>query len=138
MINGPYQQLIGHRSVLGKTVREAVPEAEGQGFIALLDGVYQTGETFVGRGTPIELARTPAHPLELRYLDFVYQARREPDGNISGVIALGVDVTESRRSEQLLLQSEKLNAVGVWLVRSLMKSTTRWKRSRTCFTLLNR
>jgi PAS domain-containing protein len=49
MMNGPYQQLIGHRSLLGKSVREAVPEAEGQGFLKLLDGVYHTGKPYVGR-----------------------------------------------------------------------------------------
>jgi signal transduction histidine kinase len=112
MVNGSYIQLIGHRSVLGKSVREAVPEAEGQGFIKLLDGVFHTGTPFVGRATPIHLARTPDHPPELRYLDFVYQPKREPDGSVSGVIVLGVDVTDAKRSEQILLQSEKLNAVG--------------------------
>lgn len=112
MINSPYQQLIGHRSVLGKSVREAVPEAEGQNFLKLLDGVYHTGKAYVGRGIPVQLARTPDQPLELRYLDFVYQPKREPDGSVSGVIVLGVDVTDAKRSEQILLQSEKLNAVG--------------------------
>ena len=112
MINKSYQQLIGNRSVVGKALREAIPEAEEQGFIALLDGVYQTGKPFVGRGTPLHIARTSDHPQELRYLDFVYQPKREPDGSISGVIVLGVDVTEAKRSEQILLQSEKLNAVG--------------------------
>jgi signal transduction histidine kinase len=112
MVNGPYVQLIGHRSVLGKSLREAVPEAEEQGFLKLLDGVYRTGEAYVGRGIPIQLARLPDHPLERRYLDFVYQPKREPDGSVSGIIVLGVDVTDARRSEQILLQSEKLNAVG--------------------------
>jgi signal transduction histidine kinase len=112
MVNRPYEQLIGHRNVLGRTLREAVPEAEEQGFLALLNEVYQTGKPHVGRSTPIHLARTPNHPLELRYLDFVYQPKREPDGSISGVIVLGVDVSEAKRSEQILLQSEKLNAVG--------------------------
>jgi signal transduction histidine kinase len=112
MINPLYQELIGNRSLLGKTVREAVPEAEAQGFLTLLDWVYQTGKPFVGRGTPIQLARSATRPPEMRYLDFVYQPRRDPDGSISGVIVLGVDVTESKRSELLLMQSEKLNAVG--------------------------
>jgi signal transduction histidine kinase len=112
MMNGPYQQLVGHRSLLGKSVREALPEIEGQGFIKLLDGVYLTGKPYAGRGIPVQLARTPDHPLELRFLDFVYQPKRESDGSVSGVIVLGVDVTEAKRSEQILLQSEKLNAVG--------------------------
>ncbi len=112
MTNPLYQELIGQRDVLGKTIRQAVPEADGQGFIALLDEVYRTGQPFVGRGTPIELARSAPQLLEVRYLDFVYQPRRDADGTISGIIVLGVDVTESKRAEQLLLQSEKLNAVG--------------------------
>jgi signal transduction histidine kinase len=112
MMNSAYQQLIGHRSLLGKSVREAVPEVEAQGFIKLLDGVYQTGKPYAGRGIPVQLARTPDHPLELRYLDFVYQPKRESDGSVSGVIVLGVDVTDAKRSEQILLRSEKLNAVG--------------------------
>jgi len=110
MINPPYQELIGQRDLLGRTVREAVPEAAEQGFIALLDEVYRTGQPFVGRGTPIQLARGAS--LEVRYLDFVYQPRRDENGTVCGIIVLGVDVTESKRAEQVLLQSEKLNAVG--------------------------
>jgi signal transduction histidine kinase len=112
MINPPYQKLIGQRGVVGQTVGAAIPEAEGQGFIALLDEVYRTGEPFVGRGTALQLARGSAQLLETHYLDFVYQPRRDADGKISGIIVLGVDVTESKRAEEVLLQSEKLNAVG--------------------------
>jgi len=111
MTNPPYQQLIA-REVIGKTVLDAAPETEAQGFIALLDRVYETGEPFVGRGTPIELARTGTDALELRYLDFVYQPIRDNGGHVSGIFVLGIDVTENKRTEQVLLQSEKLNAVG--------------------------
>ena len=112
LVNRPYQELIGQRDVLRKTVQEAVPESAEQGFVEILDRVFRTGEPFVGRSMPIQLARTKTPPLDLRYLDFVYQPRYETDGRISGIIVLGIDVTESRRTEQLLLQSEKLNAVG--------------------------
>ncbi len=112
MTNPPYQELIGHRSVIGKSLREALPEAHEQGFNDLLDRVYQTGEPFVGSGTPVNLARGNAQQLELRYLDFVYQPRRDADGATFGIIVLGVDVTEGKRAAQVLLQSEKLNAVG--------------------------
>ncbi len=112
MINPGYQDLVGPRSLLGRRVRDAVPELEGQGFIERLNRVYQTGEPFVGRGIPVQLARNSSQHLETRYVDFVYRPRREADGTVSGIIALGIDVTESKRAEQVLLQSEKLNVVG--------------------------
>ncbi len=112
MANPLYQELIGQRSLTGKTVRDAVPEAEGQGFFPLLDQVYQTGEPFVGHGIRIHLARTAGQPLEERYLNFIYQPIREVDGTVSGIIVLGVDVTENKRAEQVLVQTEKLAAVG--------------------------
>jgi signal transduction histidine kinase len=112
LVNPLYQELIGNRSLLGKTIREGVPEAEEQGFIELLDGVYRTGVPFVGRATPIELARSSSEPPKLRYLDFVYQPIRSADGAITGIMVLGVDVTDVKRAEQAMLQSEKLAAVG--------------------------
>jgi signal transduction histidine kinase len=111
MTNPPYQELIG-RAVLGKSVIEAVPEAAEQGFVRLLDGVFQTGQAFVGRGTPIQLARKGSDRLELHYLDFVYQPLRDSAGQVSGIFVLGIDVTENKRAEQVLLQTEKLSAVG--------------------------
>jgi PAS domain S-box-containing protein len=110
--NRQYQDLIGNRDVLGKPLREALPEAAEQGFVAILDRVYQTGEPFVANGLNIRIARTPGQPLEDRYLDFVYQPMREADDTISGVLVLGVDVTERKRTEVALVQSEKLAAVG--------------------------
>ncbi len=74
--------------------------------------MYLTGVPFVGHNMPIHLQRGKSRDLELRYLDFVYQPRRNADGAITGIIVFGIDVTENRRAEQLLLQSEKLNAVG--------------------------
>jgi PAS domain S-box-containing protein len=113
MVNPLYQELVGQRSLIGKTVREAVPEAEEQGFLSLLDTVYKTGKPFIGHRTPIQLARSAlSRSLEERFLDFVYQPIRESDGTISGIIVLGVDVTENKRAELALMQSEKLAAVG--------------------------
>ena len=112
MTNPLYQELIGERDVIGKTVREALPEAESQGFFILLDRVYRTGEPFVGHAIPIDLFRGPRHVLEKRFVDFVYQPRREADGTVSGIIVLGVDVTEGKRTERALVQAEKIAAVG--------------------------
>ena len=63
--NDAYQQLIAHRDVIGKTVRDALPEIAGQGFYELLDKVYATGESFRGHAVPVTLQRRPgAEPEE--------------------------------------------------------------------------
>jgi signal transduction histidine kinase len=110
--NPPYSELIGQRNVVGKSVLQALPEAASQGFIDILDCVYQSGEPFVAHSYPIDLQRSSGQPLERRYIDFTYQAMREADGTISGIIALGVDVTERKRAEDALRNTEKLAAVG--------------------------
>jgi len=112
VINPRYQELIGDRALIGRTVEEALPEAKQQGFIAILDRVYATGQIHVANGARLELERSVGELAEERYLDYVYQPMREADGAISGIIVLGLDVTERRRAEQGLMKNEKLAEVG--------------------------
>ncbi len=111
LANDAYDQLVGHRDLLGKPVREGLPEVVGQGFIELLDGVLETGEPFIGRELPVQLARSPGAPPEERFVDFVYLPYTEPDGTRTGIIAHGTDVTSQVRSrrdvERLLRESER-------------------------------
>ena len=53
LTNTAYQRLIGNRQVIGKSVRDALPELEGQGFFELLDQVYKTGEPYRGQGMKV-------------------------------------------------------------------------------------
>ncbi|AXC10983.1 Chemotaxis protein methyltransferase CheR [Acidisarcina polymorpha] len=110
--NPLYQELIGGRTVIGKPIRSALPETAQQDLIDALDQVYRTGEPFTAHGHSIDFARHSGQPLERRYLNLTYQPMRDADGNVSGVILLGVDVTEARKAEEALRQSEKLAAVG--------------------------
>jgi len=106
LVNDRYEQLVGSRDVLGRTVRDALPEVVGQGFVALLDNVYATGETLIGTGVPVVLARQPGQPPEERYLDLVYQALRDPGQAVTGIVIVGVDVTERTRAEAAVRSSE--------------------------------
>ncbi|HWR14269.1 MAG TPA: PAS domain-containing protein [Terriglobales bacterium] len=112
LTNASYQQLIGNRQVIGKRMRDALPEVQSQGVLHLLQKVYETGEPYVAQGFRLEIDRTPGQPLEERFLDFVYQPVRDSKGQVSGIIALGIDVTERRRAQEALVRSEKLAAVG--------------------------
>ncbi|HEY0084235.1 MAG TPA: ATP-binding protein, partial [Pyrinomonadaceae bacterium] len=98
LVNPPYRQLIGGRDVLGKSVREALPEVEGQGLIALLDHVYRTGEPYVGKEKLIHVNRE-GKSNEV-FLNFVYQPIFEADGTVSGIFVHGVEVTDQVRARQ--------------------------------------
>ena len=98
--NAAYIQLVGDRPLLGLPVREALPEVVEQGFIDLLDEVYRTGQTYVGRAAPVTLRPAPGLPPEERYLDFAYQPLRDGGGAVHGIFVQGVDVTEQQRAEQ--------------------------------------
>ncbi|MDX1721444.1 MAG: PAS domain-containing protein, partial [Salegentibacter mishustinae] len=73
--NEHYIELIGHRDIIGKTVKEAIPEAESQGFIELLDHVYSTGEPYIGNETPLKL-KVGKDEFKNSHLNFVYQPTR--------------------------------------------------------------
>ncbi len=109
--NEAYYQLVGRRDIIGRPVWDAIPDARGQGFEALLDSVRDTGVPVVGREAPVRLVRTPGAAEELRYVDFVYQALTNADGSRWAVMSVGTDVTdhvEGRRAmERLLAESEQ-------------------------------
>jgi len=105
LTNAAYVSLVG-REVVGKPVREALPEIEGQGFFDLLDQVYATGETSIARRAPITFAADPDGTLDRRFVDFVSQPVRDAAGAVSGIFVAGSDVTEAALAEDRLRASE--------------------------------
>jgi PAS domain S-box-containing protein len=104
LVNERYLQLVGGRELVGRTVRTALPELEGQGFYELLDCVYRGGETYEGSNERLMLRAGDGGPgLQEHFVDFVYMPLRDPGGAVSGVLVHGVDVTERTRAGLLTL-----------------------------------
>ncbi|MGH8178783.1 MAG: PAS domain-containing protein, partial [Steroidobacter sp.] len=103
--NAAYLQLIGRTDIIGKPVREVVPEAISQGFLGLLDRVYRLGEPYIGEGVSVRLQ--PAAASEDRILDFVYQPIKDPGGVVTGIFVQATDVTERSHAEAALRASEE-------------------------------
>ena len=101
--NDAYLRLVGGRQLIGKGVREVIPEADGQGFIDLLHQVFASGTAYSAHGLGIELRNEPGKPLVRRVLDFVFQPIIEADGSISGIFVQGNDVTERKGAEDELV-----------------------------------
>lgn len=109
-----------------KSVAELLPDAVTQGFIGILDGVYRTGEPFTGTETPFQL--NEEGNVRQFFLNFVYSPYRDVEGNIQGIIASIIDVTEQvRLRNQIAYEKDKLDqifkvspaAMAVWMGESL-------------------
>lgn len=110
MHNRAYSQLIGHRDIAGKAVRQALPELLGQGYYEFLDHVYETGEPYEGRDSRVQLQRIPGAALEDVFLNFLYQPIRDDDGRVVGIFVQGHDVTNDvRAAERQKLMIDELN-----------------------------
>jgi PAS domain-containing protein len=106
LVNPRYQQQFPNRPILGLPVRQALPELEGQQFFELLDQVYQTGEPFYGQQMPARVDYTNSGHLEMRYFDVFFQALRDTQGRIDGLLNFAYDVTGQVKARQ---QLEQLN-----------------------------
>jgi len=99
LVNDAYRKVIGQRQLLGKTVREGLPELEGQPLIGLLDEVCRSGRPYIGKRVSLFLRRQPEREPEEVILDFVLQPIVENDGQVVGIFVQGQDVTEQQRNE---------------------------------------
>ena len=106
LANPDYQQLIGGRNPLGKPIRQALPELEGQGFYELLDSVYTTQEAFTGKSIPVTLLNATGQG-QVVYLDFIYQPTVDVKGQTDGILVFAYNVTEQVLANRKLEESEQ-------------------------------
>jgi PAS domain S-box-containing protein len=98
--NPPYLALFGDRTLVGRPIREALPELEGQGYYEMLDGVYSSGEPVIGNEMFAQLNRGGDGVLENGYFNFVFPPLREADGSVGGILIHAVEVTEQVRARK--------------------------------------
>lgn len=92
------------RSVIGKTLREALPELEGQPFHGLLHEVFTTGKTYWGKEDRVDLEIDGK--MQTGYFNFTYKPLRNEQGEIYGILNMALDVTEMVKSKELIKESE--------------------------------
>lgn len=127
--NHAYLKMAGRSrtDILGRRVEDAIPELVSQGFLNLLNRVYQTGETLVASECEVRLMRKGEQLII--YLDFTYHPIRNLEGQIAGILVQGVDVTKqvltrtrlekrvSDRTRKLKRAEETLRALNHQLMR---------------------
>tara|TARA_B100001179_G_scaffold232127_1_gene223981 strand:- start:815 stop:2293 length:1479 start_codon:yes stop_codon:yes gene_type:complete len=129
MTNAAYLELVGRDDIVGQRVEQALPEVVSQGFVEVLDGVYRSGEPYIGQREPVVLEGRHDPSTSRRVLNFIFQPIFDEDRVVSGIIIQGSDVTEEVEYEQrqVLLINELSHRVKNTLavVQSLAQQTFR-------------
>ncbi len=86
------KQLVGGRSLEGRTVRNALPELEGQGLLEILDDVFRSGSAFRASQMPVTFDRVGDGVMVQSLFDMTYQAFFENDGSVAGILSLSVEI----------------------------------------------
>lgn len=107
LANEAYLRLVGERDVIGKPVREVLPELEDQPFFLQLDRVFTTGQPYFALEARVLLHSTRGGPMIERFVDFVYQPVIEADGSVSGIFVEGSDVTDRRHAAEALRAADR-------------------------------
>ncbi len=92
-------------SVIGKPLREALPELEGQPFLGILDRIFETGEAHSEQGARADLVVDGK--LQTFYYDYTYKPLRNAKGEVYAILDMAVDVTQQVISRQELEKSEE-------------------------------
>ncbi len=92
-------------AVIGLPLALALPEIEGQPFSQLLGDVFTAGAPLHDNEIRTLLRRNGA--LQEVYLNFVYHPLKAANGAVTGVMAVGIEVTEQVNSRQELEIAEE-------------------------------
>ncbi len=92
LVNEKGYETIG-RSLLGRTVSEALPELDAQGFVKLLDMVFEKNEPFIGN----EIFARLSDEGQGGYFNFVFQPLSGDEG-VYAVLVVATDVSDLVRA----------------------------------------
>jgi PAS domain S-box-containing protein len=93
------------KSVIGMPLAEAVPELEGQPFLAILDSIFESGKTLNFTEMPATLPMGGI--MGTYYFDFTYKPMFDENGNVYAILNKAVDVTERVMAKRRHEASEK-------------------------------
>ena len=98
---------VGHRPLVGRTVREALPELEGQGVFEILDEVYRTGVPFEADEFEAMMEDEAGGAPRRAVYRGVTQPWRDEAGDIAGVVNFAYDVTAQVEARERAEEAEQ-------------------------------
>ena len=112
LANEAFDNFVGKRSLIGKTLAEGLPELIDQGIDEIIEGVVRTGEAFVGHGMSLTLRRADGSSEET-LVDLVIQPLPPSEHHSSSIFIQGHNVTDDKRNEALRTAHNKVLELAI-------------------------
>ncbi|RKE83235.1 PAS domain-containing sensor histidine kinase [Epilithonimonas arachidiradicis] len=93
-----------NKSVIGQTIREGIPELEGQPFLEILRNVFETGKTYSATEDKVLLAKDGK--LETFYYNFSYKPLINENGNVYAILNFATNVTDLVLAKKKIEENE--------------------------------
>ena len=108
LANPRYQQVSARtaQQLIGKTIREVYPGAEGRGVVELLEKVFTSGVPYIGDAFPATFDRSGTGVMETGYFNFIVQPLRGLTGQVERVLIHAVEITEQIVARKRAEESE--------------------------------
>jgi PAS domain S-box-containing protein len=90
--------------VLGKPIREILPEMQDQPYFDILDNVYRTGIEHSGKESPVRMLQNDRWVTY--YFDYWYKPIFNANGNVYAILGTSIDVTEKVIAQKAITENE--------------------------------
>ena len=92
------------KSVIGKKIKDGIPELEGQPFLQILKDVYSTGKTYSATEDKVLLESNGE--LKAFYYNFSYKPLKNQNGEVYAILNFATDVTDLVLAKKQIQENE--------------------------------
>jgi len=113
----------GHRELIGKPLKEAMPEAERQGILAMLDQVYKTGKPIRIEEFKVDIDRHGDGNREDAWFSQSHEPLLDENGKTRGVASFSFEITPAIVSRRRAQKSEHQKTLLLGELQHRVKNT---------------
>ena len=110
-VNEAYRRAAGSQELVGRTIREVVPDIDEAGLVKVIDESFASGEPRSATDVPARWRRAATPEWQTGYITALVQPMFRADGSVGGVIFFGIDVSaevEARNTARELADERRV------------------------------
>jgi PAS domain S-box-containing protein len=105
MPNQAFIDICGKGSgIVGKPLKEALPELENQPYLQIMDDIFTSGKMFQSFGSQVDIIRDGV--MTHNFYNITYTPLLDSNGEVYAILDIAIDVTESVLADQLVKESQ--------------------------------